>query len=224
VNVVYIDFDGTIVASNSLHYLYFIRWRYFLETRKLLALCMLAAAWLLLPLILLAHLISPQLRDRISYFLYRGLRAKDLSRLALQYWSQYEHQMLQRSLSYIKKMAGAGYQIVIVSGSVEQIVTTAVEYFDILHLIDHQITTKLEFCNGVATGRILGNSMIEDYKVTAICEFERSLPIDFRISVTDSYSDLPMLRLSDEKIVIRPNRRLMALAKREKWHVWSSVQ
>jgi len=83
------------------------------------------------------------------------------------------------------------------------------------------ICTRLEIAGGVATGNVIEPICYGEGKVHWTREYagERGIDLTRSFFYTDSYSDLPMLRVIGHPIAVNPDIRLRWLARREGWPI-----
>ena len=107
--------------------------------------------------------------------------------------------------------------LVLVTGATD----FTVRHFAEEYGIDHVIATRLEFRDGVATGRVVPPSVFGSNKARLLREWARERDIDLERSAAyaDSVSDASMLDAVGRGGVINPDRRLAALAKDYHWQI-----
>jgi HAD superfamily phosphoserine phosphatase-like hydrolase len=220
--IVYVDFDGTLVRSNSFHYLYYCLRQKLTESRSSSALFWYLVCWLGLPFFILLHKCSDALRDRVTYWFYRGMQRAEIRSYAGKYFREHQAIAYKNTVHYLKVKKLEGYAIVIVSGSIQEIVSEAAKELGLAAVIDHYLAARLEYEDEIATGLICGEPMVRAEKVQAIRCFEQNLNVSERICISDSLSDLPMLELTQTAIVVNPNSKLKRHAERRRWLVWEA--
>jgi HAD superfamily phosphoserine phosphatase-like hydrolase len=217
--IVYVDFDGTLVRSNSFQYLYFNLWHTWTTSRTIRTLATFMACALAYPLLVMAHYTDSRLRDRLTYFFYWGLSQKDLEEAAEVYF-QKRQVLIPQTKAFLQEKKQAGYSIVIISGSIREVVVQASQQLDLADVVDHVITARLVYKGQVANGRMMHPPMVEEEKVRAIHAFEKGLNVQDRICVSDSWSDRPMLDLGRHSVVINPDSKLKIHAVNKNWDIW----
>lgn len=222
--LVYVDFDGTLVSSNSFQYIYFCLLHKFKESRSLVSLFQLAAFLLGIPILLLIHLSSAKLRDRVSYYFYKGLSHKEIAAYAEKFFRERQHVTYQKIVNYLQQCKAEGYKIVVVSGSIAEVVKSACKVLGLKQTIDAYITARLEFLDDKASGRLTDGPMVEEEKVKAIRRYEKGWQIRERISISDSYSDLPMLELANKQVLVNPSNKLKRYALEKQWNYWLPLE
>lgn len=108
-----------------------------------------------------------------------------------------------------------GRRILIASNAPEFIVKCAAEF---LKASDY-LATKFEISSGVYTGRVTGDLMYNINKSKAVSNFIATQRLNHRALwvYTDHISDLPLLEIAKNKIVVNPDRKLAKLANKLKW-------
>ena len=108
--------------------------------------------------------------------------------------------------------------IIVVSGSFYDCVNAICRYIPVNTLL----CTTLKEINGTYNGEILGNPIIGNGKVRAIKKYMHNNNLNFKNSFAygDHISDLPMLYLADNPIIISKNNKdLLATAKKNGWGI-----
>ncbi len=213
ISLVYTDFDGTLVFSNSFVHLIAIRKIAYQEKKDIVSGLMLALSYLALPLLLLLHLCHETLRDYATYCLYFGLSNDEIYKYARLYWRSNQDRLNPNVVNFLEAQRSKGSSLVIVSGSLVEIIQAAITEFKLNHLFDAVIGAELlPAAHGLRyPARILkSGAMIGANKVVAIRTFERELtrPVMRRTAITDSVSDLALLLAVDDGYLVRPSRRL----------------
>lgn len=158
--------------------------------------------------------VSLKLR-RLGYegWLYRQLLIKATSGISRETFEKaghcyYEccvkHHLLGEPLRIIKSLAAQGYQIIIVSGGSD----FYIRWFCRQYGIRHCITAKIAMKHAKSTGRIAR----ECYGIDKIREIETYVAGHhingiYELGMTDSSSDLAMLRLCRKKIVVSHGKK-----------------
>ena len=124
----------------------------------------------------------------------------------------------QRTYAYTRKLMhdlkAAGYVIVVISGSYQQLV----EPFAELHNVDIAIGSGLEIIEGKITRKSRGIVGHKDVFLKQIVE-EHDLTWDDSYAVGDSGGDIAMLELVAHPIAFNPDDKLFAVASRHDWKV-----
>ena len=87
--------------------------------------------------------------------------------------------------------------------------------------IEHVVCTKLEFRDGVATGRFVRPPCFGDEKLRCVNRFveSRGGSMENVTFYSDSRADLPLLRAVGTAIAVNPDPGLKRIARREGWSI-----
>ncbi len=107
--------------------------------------------------------------------------------------------------------------IIIVSGSFKECVQPMADYLN----IEHVICNQLEVVNGVYSGKLLNRPVIGHEKANRIKEFIQYKNMNFMGSYAygDHISDLSMLMLADNPVIVGTDPQLMAYGQINGWKV-----
>ena len=109
----FVDWDGTLVRTNSLVYVEAIRRLAFSSHRSFENLFYFLSFWLALPLILILHVTKKEhLRDRLTYFFYRGLPESKIYEYARVFWRKNANKINRNVISEIRKLMRAEDRVV----------------------------------------------------------------------------------------------------------------
>jgi HAD superfamily phosphoserine phosphatase-like hydrolase len=214
-HLVYVDFDGTLVKSNSLHYLMAVHRHQLVNQRSLAALIRWALAWIVLPFIILLHKISETARDARA----------EITAAAAAYWQENKsHIFHSQAVDHVKELAAQGHRIVLVSGSLHEVIQPAMQVCGLDSVIDGYLTTALHYNEEGQCLCMQGEANIQDQKVIRIQAYEKAAGLNptARLAITDSLSDLPLLNFCDSAVVIEPKKALHKEALRRQWKILRS--
>lgn len=93
-----------------------------------------------------------------------------------------------------------------------------------LFKVEHLLATEPEIVNNAFTGKIAGTPCFQDGKITRFREWLIQQGLEFsRIqhitSYSDSYNDMPLLKLAHTAITVNPDTRLEAHAREHHWKI-----
>jgi len=110
-----------------------------------------------------------------------------------------------------------GLRQVVITGALDLSVKPLMDYLGITDFV----TNRLEFVNGMATGRLLPPVMAAATKASWIRTFtERErISLSDSYAYTDSMSDLPMLSIVGHPAVVNPDMRLRQTALHHDWPI-----
>ena len=89
--------------------------------------------------------------------------------------------------------------------------------------VDHLLATIAQFENGAYTGKVEGTPCFREGKVTRLKQWLDTTDFTLEGShfYSDSYNDLPLLKLVDNPVAVDPDQRLAAHARQMDWPVIS---
>ncbi len=144
---------------------------------------------------------NKSLNKRIRIFELRGFDEAVLCNLAKSYYEillkpNVIHEVARELINKKKE----GYCIGLVSGGYD----VYIHYFIEDYPVDFCISSKIQFKNNKATGKLDGADCMGTIKVDALNSFLASAP-KYSIVYTDSISDLPLLLWASEGVVVSQN-------------------
>ena len=106
---------------------------------------------------------------------------------------------------------------VLVTGALDLTVRPMAEHLG----LDDYVTNRLEFVDGVATGRLLPPVMAAATKASWMRTYaeRETLSLSDCYAYSDSMSDLPMLSIVGHPTAVNPDFRLRATARQHDWPV-----
>jgi len=114
-------------------------------------------------------------------------------------------------------VAKLALSLLVVTGALDVSVKPLMEHLG----ITEYVSNRLEFVNGLATGRLLPPVMAAATKASWIRVFaeREGLSLSDSYAYTDSMSDLPMLSVVGHPAVINPDMRLKQTALHHDWPI-----
>jgi HAD superfamily hydrolase (TIGR01490 family) len=112
-----------------------------------------------------------------------------------------------------------GAKVVIVSGSFEQCVSPIAAHLN----VDRYICSQLETKNERFTGKLLNGPVIGEGKAKAIRQHlsdEANVDLNMSFAYGDDVSDIPMLSLVKNPVVIGKNEALIQYANENNWSLF----
>lgn len=121
---------------------------------------------------------------------------------------------------WIENHKDSGHITAVLSGSIKYTCEPIVRFLG----IDHCLSTQLEVEDGIFTGRVIEPICVGEGKIYWAKRFseENGINIEESYFYTDSASDIPMLGLVGNPIVVNPDPILRAEAKRRGWRIIKS--
>ena len=209
------DLEGTLVSTNLVHTLGF----YARNQQGILRSIQKGASTLVsIPLFAAADAYSRMVFNDIFFRRYKGqsedrLRffARDLFEDVLQ------PAVFPGAKTLIRKSRSLGLKQVVVTGALDFSVEPLMEYLG----VDDYVTNRLEFVNGVATGRLLPPVLASATKASWIRTYAEKHGINLSDSYaySDSMSDLPMLSIVGHPAAVNPDMRLRQTALHHDWPI-----
>lgn len=148
----------------------------------------------------------------------RGASRADLETLAAETFERRVRGDLNPKVELlIRSRLAAGRRVVFATSSLDIIVAPLAAHLGVRDVI----ATKLEFENGVATGRVAGRPLFWDEKRRRVLAFIREAGGDSRRCSfhSDSIYDLPLLEEVGEPVAVNPDFRLRRIAARRGWPI-----
>lgn len=211
----YFDVDGTLTRSNLVQPLVF----YMLNQQNpVRAASRLVRAALNAP----AWFASEQLdRGAFNELLFRGYAGMSEDRLLELADEAFDTvirpNLFPDGLALVKRAKQAGHRVVLISGSPDFLLERLAKLID----ADDVIGNRLEFRDGLATGRILRPLVAGPEKAKLIKAHAKRHGFDLEqcAAYSDSLSDIPMLSVVGRPTAVNPDLRLKMLARTHRWPV-----
>lgn len=209
------DLEGTLVSTNLVHTLGFYARR---QASLAKSLKMSTATLLSLPVFAITDQYSRKVFNDLYFKRYKG-QSED----RLRYFAQELFEDVIRPAVFpgayelIEKSRSMGLRQVVITGALDLSVRPLMEHLN----ITEYVTNRLEFVNGVATGRLLPPVMAAATKASWIRIFSEreGISLSDSYAYTDSMSDLPMLSIVGHPAVINPDMRLRQTALHHDWPI-----
>lgn len=212
---VFYDLEGTLVSTNLVHTLGFYArnqpslFRSFKKS---------AATILSLPLFAVTDQYSRKVFNDLFFTRYKGesedrLRffAEDLFEKVL------KPAVFPGTFELIEKARSLGMRQVVVTGALDLSVKPLMKYLG----IEEYAANRLEFVNGIATGRLLPPVLAAATKASWIRIFaeREGISLSDSFAYSDSMSDLPMLSIVGHPAAVNPDMRLRQTALHHDWPI-----
>lgn len=211
----FFDVDRTLLKGNIVYYYAFLRRR---EMGPIWRLVWTAGLLTRVPGYLIVDRIS---REKLITRFYRNYRGFTRQRLragaeAL-FAEELKPKVYPEALNCIERHRAAGQDIVLISGSIREIVTPVAKYVG----ADHTLCSDLEETEGVFTGALLAGTLTGHRKAEALVDYARRHKVCLSAShaYADSLDDLPMLSQVGNPVAVNPDARLERIASRKGWGV-----
>lgn len=209
------DLEGTLVSTNLVHTLGF----YAKNQQGLARSIRKSAATLLsLPLFAVTDTYSRKVFNDLFFKRYKGESEDRLRFFAGELFEDVlKPAVFPGAFELIEKSRSLGLRQVVVTGALELSVKPLMEYLG----IKDYVANKLEFVNGIATGRLLPPVLASATKASWIRTFaeREGISLSDSFAYSDSMSDLPMLSVVGHPAAINPDMRLRQTALHHDWPI-----
>ena len=209
------DLEGTLVSTNLVHTLGFYARR---QSTLGKSLKMTTATLLSLPVFAVTDQYSRKVFNDLYFKRYKGQSEDRLRYFAQELFDEViKPAVFPGSYELIEKSRSLGLRQVVITGALDLSVKPLMEHLN----ITEYVTNRLEFVNGVATGRLLPPIMAAATKASWIRTFSEreGISLSDSYAYTDSMSDLPMLSIVGHPAVINPDMRLRQTALHHDWPI-----
>lgn len=209
------DLEGTLVSTNLVHTLGFYAknqqglYRSFKKS---------ASTLLSIPLFAVTDQYSRKVFNDLFFKRYKGESEDRLRFFADELFEDVlKPAIFPGAFELIEKSRSLGLRQVVVTGALELSVKPLMEYLE----ITDYVANRLEFVNGLATGRLLPPVMAAATKASWIRTFaeREGLSLSDSYAYTDSMSDLPMLSVVGHPAAVNPDMRLRQTALHHDWPI-----
>lgn len=212
---VFYDLEGTLVSTNLVHTLGF----YAKNQQGLFRTFKKSASTLLsIPIFAATDQYSRKVFNDLFFKRYKGESEDRLRFFAEELFEGVlKPAIFPGAFELIEKSRSLGLRQVVVTGALDLSVTPLMTYLG----IEDYVTNRLEFVNGVATGRLLPPVVAAATKASWIRTFaeREGLSLSDSYAYTDSMSDLPMLSVVGHPAAVNPDMRLRQTALHHDWPI-----
>ncbi len=209
------DLEGTLVATNLVHTLGFYaknQQGIIRSARK--SLTTLAS----LPLFAATDQYSRKVFNDLFFKRYKGESEDRLRYFADELFEDVlKPAVFPGAFELIEKSRSLGLRQVVVTGALDFSVKQLMQYLG----IEEYVANRLEFVNGIATGRLLPPVLAAATKASWIRTFaeREGINLSDSFAYSDSMSDLPMLSIVGHPAAINPDMRLRQTALHHDWPI-----
>jgi len=209
------DLEGTLVSTNLVHTLSF----YARRQQGLVASFKKSASTILsLPVFAVTDQYSRKVFNDLYFKRYKGQSEDRLRYFALELFEDViKPAVFPGTYELIDQSRKLGLRQVVITGALDLSVKPLMEHLG----ITEYVTNRLEFVNGMATGRLLPPVMAAATKASWIRTYaeREGISLSDSYAYTDSMSDLPMLSIVGHPAVINPDMRLRQTALHHDWPI-----
>jgi HAD superfamily hydrolase (TIGR01490 family) len=209
------DLEGTLVSTNLVHTLGF----YAKNQQGLFRTFKKSATTLLsIPIFAATDQYSRKVFNDLFFKRYKGESEDRLRFFAEELFEDVlKPAIFPGAFELIEKSRSLGLRQVVVTGALDLSVIPLMKHLGIQDFV----TNRLEFVNGVATGRLLPPVVAAATKASWIRTFaeREGLSLSDSYAYTDSMSDLPMLSIVGHPAAVNPDIRLRQTALHHDWPI-----
>ncbi|MBA3241399.1 MAG: HAD-IB family hydrolase [Acidobacteria bacterium] len=209
------DLEGTLVSTNLVHTLGF----YSRNQQGLLRSIRKSVTTLLsIPVFAVTDQYSRMVFNDLFFKRYKGESEDRLRFFAQELFEDVlKPAVFPGAFSLIEKSRSLDLRQVVVTGALDMSVKPLMDYLG----IDDYVANRLEFVNGVATGRLVPPVLASATKASWIRTFAEREGINLGTSFaySDSMSDLPMLSVVGHPAAVNPDMRLRQTALHHDWPI-----
>ena len=209
------DLEGTLVSTNLVHTLGF----YAKNQQGLFRTFKKSASTLLsIPIFAATDQYSRKVFNDLFFKRYKGESEDRLRFFAEELFEDVlKPAIFPGAFELIEKSRSLGLRQVVVTGALDLSVTPLMKHLG----IEDYVANRLEFVNGVATGRLLPPVLAAATKASWIRTFaeREGLSLSDSYAYTDSMSDLPMLSVVGHPAAVNPDMRLKQTALHHDWPI-----
>jgi HAD superfamily hydrolase (TIGR01490 family) len=209
------DLEGTLVSTNLVHTLSFYARR---QQGLVASVKKSATTFLSLPVFAVTDQYSRKVFNDLYFKRYKGQSEDRLRYFAHELFEDViKPAVFPGTYELIDKSRKLGLRQVVITGALDLSVKPLMEHLG----ITEYVTNRLEFVNGMATGRLLPPVMAAATKASWIRTYteREGISLSDSYAYTDSMSDLPMLSIVGHPAVINPDMRLRQTALHHDWPI-----
>ncbi|HYP01984.1 MAG TPA: HAD family phosphatase [Pyrinomonadaceae bacterium] len=209
------DLEGTLVSTNLVHTLGFYARN---QQGVLRSLRKTATTVLSIPLFAATDQYSRKVFNDLFFKRYKGETEDRLRFFAEELFETVlKPAVFPGAFELIEKSRSLGLRQVVVTGALDFSVEPLMKHLG----IETYVSNRLEFVNGIATGRLLPPVLAAATKANWIRNFaeQENINLSESYAYTDSMSDLPMLSIVGHPAAVNPDMRLRQTALHHDWPI-----
>ncbi len=211
----FFDMDGTLVSTNLVHSFLFLAAQ---EPSIPEAVVKTAMGVARIPAFAIVDRFSRVAFNEMLFASFKGSYEDNLLELADEHFDKVlEPAIYPGAKDLVRTGRKRGLRQVLVSGSLDFLVAPLARALG----IEDIIANRLEFRDGVATGRLVRPLVASAAKARLLQEYARDHELDLLEchAFSDSYSDYPMLAVVGRPAAVNPDRRLRRAAREMRWPI-----
>jgi HAD superfamily hydrolase (TIGR01490 family) len=209
------DLEGTLVSTNLVHTLGFYARN---QQGVLRSLRKTATTVMSIPLFAATDQYSRKVFNDLFFKRYKGETEDRLRFFAGELFETVlKPAVFPGTFELIEKSRSLGLRQVVVTGALDFSVEPLMKYLG----IETYVSNRLEFVNGIATGRLLPPVLAAATKASWIRNYaeQEGINLSESYAYTDSMSDLPMLSIVGHPAAVNPDMRLKQTALHHDWPI-----
>jgi HAD superfamily hydrolase (TIGR01490 family) len=209
------DLEGTLVSTNLVHTLGFYARN---QQGVLRSLRKTATTVLSIPLFAATDQYSRKVFNDLFFKRYKGETEDRLRFFAEELFENVlRPAIFPGAFELIEKSRSLGLRQVVVTGALDFSVEPLMRHLG----IETYVSNRLEFVNGIATGRLLPPVLAAATKASWIRNYaeQEGINLSESYAYTDSMSDLPMLSIVGHPAAVNPDMRLKQTALHHDWPI-----
>jgi HAD superfamily hydrolase (TIGR01490 family) len=209
------DLEGTLVSTNLVHTLGFYARN---QQGVLRSLRKTATTVMSIPLFAATDQYSRKVFNDLFFKRYKGETEDRLRFFAGELFETVlKPAVFPGTFELIEKSRSLGLRQIVVTGALDFSVEPLMKYLG----IETYVSNRLEFVNGIATGRLLPPVLAAATKASWIRNYaeQEGINLSESYAYTDSMSDLPMLSIVGHPAAVNPDMRLKQAALHHDWPI-----
>jgi HAD superfamily hydrolase (TIGR01490 family) len=209
------DLEGTLVSTNLVHTLGFYARN---QQGVLRSLRKTATTVMSIPLFAATDQYSRKVFNDLFFKRYKGETEDRLRFFADELFETVlKPAVFPGTFELIEKSRSLGLRQIVVTGALDFSVEPLMKYLG----IETYVSNRLEFVNGIATGRLLPPVLAAATKASWIRNYaeQEGINLSESYAYTDSMSDLPMLSIVGHPAAVNPDMRLKQTALHHDWPI-----
>ncbi|HEY0097958.1 MAG TPA: HAD family phosphatase [Pyrinomonadaceae bacterium] len=209
------DLEGTLVSTNLVHTLGFYARN---QQGVLRSFRKTATTVLSIPLFAATDQYSRKVFNDLFFKRYKGETEDRLRFFADELFETVlKPAVFPGTFELIEKSRSLGLRQIVVTGALDFSVEPLMKYLG----IETYVSNRLEFVNGIATGRLLPPVLAAATKASWIRNYaeQENINLSESYAYTDSMSDLPMLSIVGHPAAVNPDMRLRQTALHHDWPI-----
>lgn len=159
---------------------------------------------------------SPQKVMSSAFLFLKGMSEATLSQITDQFYDQVlKDKIYTHAVREINEHIKKGNDVIFLSNAVHPIIEKMCKELN----VPSYISTRLETISSVFTGRIDGNPVYGENKLTRLKSYLKNRNYDKMYGYGDHYSDYDFLNFVNVPHIINPNLKMLQVAQKNNWKI-----